>query len=350
MAHPLLTTGIKYLLFLCLLVTVLYFGKPFLAPLVFAGLLSMLLLPIVRKLDSWGWKDGWSALLTVVAFGLVVLGAIYLLIDQISGLASQSDQIEAGLNEKIQELRAWVTEKFGISKQSQDKLLKQQTDRSGSGIMGIISALAAGFGSFMTNLVLVLVYMFLFIFYRSHLSRFLQRVIPENRRVTIQVLEQIRSVAQRYVTGLALMILCLWVMYGIGFSIVGVKHAILFAIVCGLLEIVPFVGNLTGTGITVIATIMQGGSTGMIIGVIGTYGIVQFLQTYFLEPFIVGEGVSINPLMTIAGIVAGELIWGIPGMILAIPLLGIIKIICDHVDSLKPYGMLMGKATASGRR
>ena len=92
-------------------------------------------------------------------------------------------------------------------------------------------------------------------------------------------------------------------------------------------------GNLTGNLITIIAVVMQGGSVSMILGVMATYATVQFLQTYILEPLVVGKGVSINPLFTIAGIVAGELVWGVPGMILAIPIMGIIKIIAFCVGN-----------------
>jgi predicted PurR-regulated permease PerM len=81
---------------------------------------------------------------------------------------------------------------------------------------------------------------------------------------------------------------------------------------------------------------------GMVIGVLLTYLIVQFLQTYLLEPLVVGAEVNINPLFTIIILVLGELVWGIPGLVLAIPLLGIVKIICDHIDPLKPYGYLIG--------
>jgi predicted PurR-regulated permease PerM len=120
-------------------------------------------------------------------------------------------------------------------------------------------------------------------------------------------------VAQKYLGGLGLMIVTLWVMYTIGFTIAGVKNPFFFAILCGLLEIVPFVGNITGTAITVLASVAQGGNMSLIIGILITYGIVQFIQTYLLEPLIVGNEVNINPLFTIAGLVAGELIWGIPG-------------------------------------
>ena len=139
-----------------------------------------------------------------------------------------------------------------------------------------------------------------------------------------------------------MMIACLWIMYSIGFSIVGVKYAILFAIICGILEIIPFIGNLTGTLLAILMVVIQGGGTEMVLGVVITYLIVQFLQTYLLEPLVVGAGVNINPLFTIIILVLGELVWGIPGMVLAIPLLAIVKIICDHIPSLKPYGYLIG--------
>jgi predicted PurR-regulated permease PerM len=115
-----------------------------------------------------------------------------------------------------------------------------------------------------------------------------------------------------------------------------------FAILCGLLEIVPFVGNLLGTTFTVLAVAAQGGDGRVILGVIGVYMLVQFVQTYILEPLVVGSQVRINPLFTIIGLVAGELIWGIAGMVLAIPLLGVLRIVFDHIPSLKPYAYLIG--------
>ncbi|HZF99642.1 MAG TPA: AI-2E family transporter, partial [Chitinophagales bacterium] len=141
---------------------------------------------------------------------------------------------------------------------------------------------------------------------------------------------------------LAMMIVSLWVMYSIGFSIAGVENAFFFAVLCGLLEIVPFVGNIAGTLLTLAMSVVQGGGTGVLIGILVTYGVVQFVQTYLLEPLVVGAEVSINPLFTIVGLVAGEMLWGIPGMIMAIPLMGIAKIVCDHVEPLKPYAYLIG--------
>ena len=195
----------------------------------------------------------------------------------------------------------------------------------------------------LVNSILVTVYIFLLLYSRTHIKQFILKIFSNAEKAkTETVIEQSVKIAKRYLTGLSAMIGLLWVMYGIGFSIVGVEYAIFFAILCGLLEIVPFVGNLTGTAVTLLAVLVQGGDSNMILGVLITYFLVQFIQTYILEPLVVGEQVSINPLFTIIVSVVGEMVWGIAGMVLAIPLLGIVKIICDNVPALKPYGFLIG--------
>jgi predicted PurR-regulated permease PerM len=132
-------------------------------------------------------------------------------------------------------------------------------------------------------------------------------------------------------------------MYAIGFSIAGVKNAFFFAVLCGLLEIVPFIGNITGTALTLSMSLVQGGGMNLVIGILITYIVVQFIQTYIIEPLVVGAEVNINPLFTILGLVAGEMLWGIAGMVLAIPLMGITKVICDHIVPLQPFGYLIGE-------
>jgi predicted PurR-regulated permease PerM len=195
----------------------------------------------------------------------------------------------------------------------------------------------------LVNTVLVLVYIFLFLYFRVHLKKFIVRLMPNNQKdKALTILHESTKVTQHYLNGLALMIVTLWVLYSIGFSLIGVKSPIFFAILCGLLEIIPFIGNLTGTLLTILFSLAQGGDTNLVLGIVIVYGLVQFVQSYILEPLIVGAKVNINPLFTILGLVAGELLWGIPGIVLAIPLLAIVKIICDHIAPLQPFGFLIG--------
>ncbi len=351
MPHFSLSKSIQVFLFLFLLIAGLYYAKPFLVPVAFAALFSMLLLPVCAWLEGKGLAKGLAVLLSVLLFVVVVGGIVWLIVWQVSDLAKDASGIEQNLLKKVNEFRGFVSNTFGISPEKQTEILKEQQATSQANGGGIAGKIFSGLGGFLTNFLLVLVYMFLFLYFRLHLKKFiLQLLHNENVRKTQQVIENSRKVAQKYLTGLALMIACLWVMYGIGFSIIGVKGAIFFAMLCGLLEIVPFVGNLTGNAITVLMVIAQGGSMSMVLGVIITYAIVQFIQTYLLEPLVVGSEVNINPLFTIIGLVLGELVWGIPGMILAIPILGITKIICDNVDELKPYGFLLGKEKKDNKK
>ncbi len=201
-----------------------------------------------------------------------------------------------------------------------------------------------------TNIILILVYFIFLLYYRSHIKNFLLKLTKPVKRVEMeQIILSATNVSHQYLLGLSKMILCLWIMYGIGFSFLGVKNALFFAILCGLLEIVPFVGNITGTILTVMVTALHGGDFAILIGIVVTYAFVQFIQGWVLEPLILGPQVKINPLFTILALVLGELLWGIPGIILAIPITAILKIICDHIDPLKPYGFLIGEVGTRGR-
>jgi predicted PurR-regulated permease PerM len=322
---------------------ILKFGKPFLVPVTIAALLAMLLLPVCVWLEKRGINKAVSTLLSI----LLLIGFVALIVVfvswQVSDLVKDTKKLEQQVSTKYQQAREYISETLGIPPEKQKQMLKEQQASSTSKLGDIVTGVLSGFGAFLTSTLLVLVYIFLFIYFRAHLKRFIVRVVPareeENAR---DIINRAQQVTQKYLTGLSLMIVGLWIMYGIGFTIVGVKNALFFAILCGMLEIVPFVGNLIGNGLTVIMVLSQGGGTNMVIGILITYGLVQFFQSYVLEPLVVGAEVNINPLFTILGLVAGEMIWGIPGMILAIPLMGVVKIICDHIEPLQLYGQLIG--------
>lgn len=341
MGIPSLHKPVQILLFLFLLFGGAYYAREFLVPLTVAGLLGMLLLPLSRKMEQKRVPKALAVLLCLLLVLAVVAAVAGLLAWQIADLAKDATAIETNLTRKLSQLRGYIDQTFGITRQQQKEILNN--GQPSGRLQTIITGFLAGVGGFLTNLILVFVYLFLLLYLHQHLRRFILMLVPlPHREHAGHTLSEIRKVAQRYLSGMALMIGSLWVLYGIGFSIVGVKNALFFAILCGLLEIIPFVGNLTGTFFTVVTVFAQGGSGGMVLGVLATYGLVQFIQTYLIEPLVVGAGVSINPLVTIAALVAGELVWGIPGMILAIPLVGILKIICDNVPAWQPLGFLLG--------
>ncbi|HXH99046.1 MAG TPA: AI-2E family transporter [Sphingobacteriaceae bacterium] len=337
-----LPKSINYLLFFILLTVILYYSREFLIPIAFGSLLAMLFLPLSNRFERLGANRGVATVLCIIIFLLVIAGLIMLLSWQLSDIAQDITQMQQRASSFIEQARKYISETFQIAPEKQKALIQKQQSSGDAGKLA--GSILTGALSMLVNFILVLVYVFLFMYFRRHLKNSLLKMVPDGERKNTEVIVHDASkVAQKYLSGLATMIVILWIMYGIGFTLIGVKSAIFFAILCGLLEIIPFVGNITGTALTMLMVLSQGGNTQMILGVFIIYFIIQFIQSYILEPLVVGAEVNINPIFTILVLVGGELIWGIPGLILAIPILGIVKIICDPIEPLKPYGFLMGQ-------
>lgn len=349
MNTTLLDKSIKVVLFALLTFTLLYYGKPFLVPFLIAALLAMLVLPLSNRLER-KMKKVWAVLLSVGLLLLIAGIVVGIFAWQVSDISDKAPEIKKNISQKTAQLKAFVTNKLGIPEKQQQQLIKEQQQSSNGQQSSMVAGVFTSLGGFLTNFIVVMVYIFLFLLFRNHFQKFVLKLVPKTDQKNAQeIMHDVRQVAQKYITGMGIMIACLWVMYSIGFSLAGVDNAIFFAILCGLLEIVPFVGNLAGVFFTLLMSMAQGGDTTMIIGILATYGVVQFVQTYLLEPLVVGREISINPVFTIVGIEGGELLLGISGMILALPLLGMIKIVCDHIEPLKPFGFLIGDNEKKGQ-
>ena len=337
---------IRTLVLIFLLCGGLYIARAFLVPVAFAFMLAMLLIPLSSWFGKRGMGRALSAILCVLLLVIVVGGVIALLSWQAAGIAQDADYIAGEVNKIPAMVQQYIDRTLGFPLEKQILFIREQNAnliaKAGDKIALIAGSAAAVIG----KLLLVIVYTFLFIYYRHHLGNFVLKLVSaEDKKQTEKIMVSSGRVAQQYVVGLGMMIGVLWVMYGIGFSVIGVRHALFFAVFCGLLEIIPYVGNLTGSLLTAIMAFAQGGST-MALWVLLVYAIVQLTQTYLLEPLILGAKVSLNPLCTIVVIVVGEMLWGIPGMILAIPLMGIVKIICNNVSGLHSFAFLLGEVKA----
>lgn len=334
------TSTIKKLLVLFLVFAGLYYAKDFLIPLSIGAVLATLFLPFCKRLEEKKVPKGLAVLACLLVLLMAIGGITALLGWQVAELTNDFTLLKQKTIEKVNIIQQYIFDRFDISADKQWALLKNQR----SSLTGSINFMIGSLTKIFTSFILILVYIFGLLYYRAHIKNFFIKLsAPGQRDEMEQVIYKATHVSQQYLLGLTKMIMCLWIMYGIGFTIVGVKNALFFAILCGLLEIVPFIGNITGTTITVLVAAAQGASLPMLGGIIATYGIIQFIQGWILEPLIVGPQVKINPLSIIIALVIGELVWGIPGIFIAIPLIAMFKIVCDHIEPLKPYGFLIGK-------
>lgn len=330
----------KKLFIAVLVIFVIVAAKEFLMPLSIGIVIATLFMPISNWFERKKISRGISSLLCLLILIAFLIGVSLLISMQVSLLANDFDLLKDSTIKTSERIQEKIFSQYGLSIGKQNQLVKTQVTT----ISSIIPYMASSITSALTNLILTLVYVFCFLYYRSHLKQFILKLASSQNETKVEeLLYKVTHVSQQYLFGLSKMILCLWIMYGIGFSIIGIKNAWFYAILCGLLEIVPFIGNITGTAITTLIAAVQGGSSLMLISIIITYGIVQFIQGWILEPFIVGAQVKINPLFTIIALIIGELLWGIPGIFLAIPLIAMFKVLCENIDQLKPLGFLISE-------
>jgi len=313
-----------------LTIAILYFAKPVLMPLAIAGMFALVFMPLTQWLERKGCHTVVASLLCGLLFALLVCGVVLFVFWHVQHIAADFSDIRQHFTDYLREFRRYLHDQFGMGK-----------------IAGMMVGVVI---SLVINLLLILVYMIMLLCLRQQVRAFILKLAPpESRGKTEIVINRSANVVQQYLRGLAIVIGFLWIMYSIGFSLVGVHTPIFFAILCGLLEIIPFVGNITGSTLTCLMALSQGGGFNMVFGVLITYILIQSIQFYIISPLVMQTQVSIHPLFTIVVLFAGDLVWGIPGMILAIPALGIVKIICDHIEVLQPFGHLLGENRPSKR-
>jgi predicted PurR-regulated permease PerM len=322
---------------------ILYFGKPMFMPLAIAGVLALIFMPFCQWLEKHGTGRVTSSIVSGIIFMALIAGIVLFVSYYFKQMAADLTGVVDTISHYNHDMRAFLHDKFGVKGLAKESALPIPLQPDAGGFSKIATSVMGVALSVIINLMLIIVYMIMLLCIRGQIRLFILKTVrPEYRDETRDVVSRSAQVVQRYLQGLSFVIVCLWVMYSIGFSIVGVHNALFFAILCGLLEVVPFVGNITGSTLTSIMALSQGGGMPMVLGVLCTYALIQFIQFYIITPLVMREQVNIHPIFTILILIAGELVWGIPGMILAIPALGIAKIICDHVEALHPFSYLIG--------
>lgn len=331
---------IKKLSVLFLAIAGLHYAKDFLVPVCFAGILATLFLPLCRKLEQKKISRSLAVATCMIMLFTIVIAIGAIISWQIAELANGIVAIREKILESTDTVQLYIFDHFGIAKTDQSRLLNEQQ----SIIADSLSAVANSLSTVFTDVLFVLIYMLFFLSYRSHIKKFLvQLAHKENQEETEELISRATHVSQQYLLGISKIIIILWVIYAISFSLLGLKNAVLLAIVCGFFEVIPYLGNILGTALNVLLAVINGADLYLIAGIVITYAMIQLFRGWVLEPLILGRQVKINPLSTIMALVIGQLIWGIPGIILSIPLTGIMKIIFDHIDALKPYGFLIGE-------
>jgi predicted PurR-regulated permease PerM len=328
---------------LVLTIYILFVTQSIVKPLLAAFIISLLLKPLSVRLELIRIPRVFSTLIAM----LVILCFIAIIITffsiQAALIASDVDAFVNSFNQMFDQVQKWAALHFGLEPKEIVNYLKSSIGTviktGGSYLQGTISATAG----FFTALVLFLISLFFFIYYRGFLVSFLYLCVKtENHPTLTMTIGRIETVIKRYIWGLFLVILTMATLNIIGLLSLGISHAIFFGAFGALLTIIPYVGIIIGSLLPTFFALFTMNSIWYPIGVILIFSFVQFLEGNFITPNIVGNQVSINPFAALLGLFLGGMFFGIVGIIFAIPILAILKVICDSVESLKAIGYLIG--------
>jgi len=332
------------LIMISLLGVIIIFGKAVLVPLAFSILLSIVLLPLTNFLERKAFFPKGAANLVSVLLALAIIGTlIWFFSHQIATFLGDIPSIRAHLELHYETLQHWLRERFHLSPKEQSTLINTATSNARTSGKAMIGATVFTITHTVFYVIIVSIYTFLILHYRDTIKRFLLAVFRKDlERDVTEVLQESKIIVQKYMLGLITEMGIVAIANSTLLLLLGVKYAVFLGVFAAILNIIPYVGILTGMVFACLITLTTTTHLSDIIWIIVGFEIIHFLDSNFLMTKIVGARVKINALITILGVVMGGVLIGLPGIFLALPTIAILKIIFDRVEDLKPWGMLMG--------
>lgn len=321
----------------------IYIGRGVITPIVMAFFLSIIALPAYRLFRKIGFPEGLCITLSLLLLIIIVALIIWLLSMQISTLVADFPQIIANVQAHVNALSKWIGRTFGITAVAQAQMINEYSGRLLNLGTAFVGGVAASVSSMVIFIGLLPIYIFLMLYYKNLLLRFVFMWFPkENHPKVEESMRETELIIKSYLAGLLIQVTYMTILLGGILMVIGIKHAILIGIIFAILNLIPYVGALIGNIIAVLLTLSSTTELWPVFTVLGTIALVQFLDNNILMPRIVGSKVKINALATIVGVIMGGALAGIIGMFLSLPVIAVLKIVFDRSDTMKQWGVLLG--------
>ncbi len=313
-------------------------------PLAFSGFLAMLLSPVVNKFESWKMGRVFSILLTIILVLVIFAGILTLISAQFVQFAERVPEVTERLQSVANDGIEFLEETVGLTEQQQTDYLEQGIGNILDRVQQFIGSLIGATSSAVTLMTLIPIFVFFLLYYRRMYQTFFRVLFSKkDEHSNIDgVLENVQDVTQNYLVGLLTVMGILAVMNTLGLMAIGLEHALFFGVFAALMAIIPYLGIILGALPPLLFALLLGDSLLQPVLVVIIFGGIQFLEGNFISPRIVGSKVSINPFMAMLALIVGGEVWGISGMILFVPFIGILRVIFEEIPELKPYGYLLG--------
>jgi len=337
-----------FLIGLFALLAMLYIAQGIIVPLVFAIIISILLQPVVNFFVRRRINRVIAIVITLFLTILVIAAFGALLFSQASRFSESwpilVDKFTAILNQTI----TWASGYFDIAPQKIHDWLTTTKNELINTSSAAIGKTLVTVGNGILVLFLVPVYIFMILFYQPLLFDFIRRVFATHHQSRVsEIITKIKTVIQRYLIGLVIEAVMVAIMDSVALLILGIDYAILLGIIGALLNVIPYIGGIVAVALPMMIAIATKSTAWYALYVLAAYYFIQLIDNNYIVPYIVSSKVKINALFSIIVVLAGNALWGIPGMFLSIPLLAIVKLIFDNIEPLKPWGFLLGDTMPS---
>jgi predicted PurR-regulated permease PerM len=322
----------------------LILAKSVLIPISFALLISFILLPLSKRLESWGMSRIIGALFSILTMILIISGSIYLFSTQIMGLSEEFGHFQNRIISAFSDATVYLNRNVNIMPNLEphelpDRIKGWLSDSTGLLVSKTFSTTA----TFLTGLLGTIIFTFLFLIYRNGLTQAIIRFSPEaNRERVFRMFKSVQQVGKKYLFGMILLIFIIGTANSLGLWIIGIDNPILFGFLGSALSIIPYVGTTFGAIIPMLYAFVSSDSLWPVIAVAFLFWSVQLVTDNFLSPKIVGGSLNINALAAILSLIIGALVWGVAGMILFLPFTAMLRIVCEEYEELQPIAMLIG--------
>lgn len=328
---------------LAILIAILYLGRSILVPFAFATILAIVLHPVVNFFLNKRINRVIAIIITLFLTFLVIAAFGALLLSQANRLKDSLPFLADKFTELVNQGIAWISGHFDIDSRKLDAwVLKTRSELVNTGTAAIGNTLVS-LGNLLVVVFLIPVYVFMLLFYHSILIEFIHRLFSSGQQSKVsELVTKTKTLIQKYLIGLIIEAGIIATLNTATLLILGIEYALLLGIIGALLNVIPYIGGIVAVGMPMIVALITKDSAWYPFYVLIIYTVIQLVDNNYIVPKVVASKVKLNALFSLLAVFVGSAIWGIPGMFLSIPLLAVVKLVCDHVEPLKPWGFLLG--------
>lgn len=340
--HPApLTTIATFGLFILAFFYTLHVAQAFFMPVVLAILLDFLLKPLVRGLERLKLPPALGAAIVLTGLLGVAAYGIHALSVPAATWLERAPKSLAVAEKKIRELRKPVEQ---VS-QTAERLAQMANAPSGTEEVQVRSddlraGILRGAREFLVQSVAVIILLYFLMASGDMFLRKLVRVLPtyEDKKRAVEIARETEHHISTYLLTITLINAGLGVAVALAVAAAGVPNPVLWGVLAAVANFIPYLGATFGIGVLAIVSLLTFNSPWQALIPPGLYFAIAVIEGNFITPILLGRQFTLNPVIVFICIAFWGFLWGVPGMLVAVPLLAILKIACDHVEPLLPLG------------